>query len=64
MAAFRDLRDFIDRLVREFGKDEVRVVDGEDWNLEIGCLTELMAQGPALLFDIAKRVRQCTQGEK
>ena len=39
--------------MREFGKDEVRAVDGEDWNLEIGCLTELMAkkEGPALLFD-------------
>ena len=53
MAAFRDLRDYMDRLVREFGEDEVRVVDGAHWNLEIGCLTELMAEkeGPAPLFD-------------
>lgn len=53
MAAFRDLRDFMDRLVREFGEEELRVVDGAHWNLEIGCLTEMMAEkeGPALLFD-------------
>ena len=53
MAAFRDLRDFIDRLKLELGEDQIRVVDGANWNLEIGCLTELMAEkeGPALLFD-------------
>ena len=53
MAAFRDLRDFMDRLMREFGEYEVRGVDGAHWNLEIGCLTEMMAEkeGPALLFD-------------
>ena len=53
MAAFRDLRDFIGRLALELGEDQVRVVDGANWNLEISCLTELMAEkeGPALLFD-------------
>ena len=53
MTAFRDLRDFIDRVVLELGQDQIRVVDGADWNLEIGCLTELMAEkeGPGLLFD-------------
>ena len=53
MAAFRDLRDFIDRLKLELGEDQIRVVDGANWNLEIGCLTELMAEkeGPAPLFD-------------
>ena len=53
MAAFRDLRDFMDRLVRELGEDQVKVVDGANWNLEISCITELMAEkeGPALLFD-------------
>ncbi|MGH7905539.1 MAG: UbiD family decarboxylase [Candidatus Binataceae bacterium] len=53
MTAFRDLRDYIERLVRELGEGEVRTVDGADWNLEIGCITELMAEkeGPALLFD-------------
>jgi len=53
VAAFRDLRDFIDRLLREFGKDEVRAIDGAHWNLEMGCLSELVAEkeGPALLFD-------------
>lgn len=52
MPAFRDLRDFIDR-IGQLGNDEIRTVDGADWNLEIGCITELMAEkeGPALLFD-------------
>ena len=56
VAAFRDLRDFIDRLLREFGKDEVRAIDGAHWNLEMGCLSELVAEkeGPALLFDTVK----------
>ncbi len=45
-----DLRDFI-RAVDQFG--ELRVIEGADWNLEIGAITELMAErrGPALLFD-------------
>ena len=32
---------------------ELKQIDGADWNLEIGCLTELMAEqeGPLLLFD-------------
>src|ERR1039458_5024441 len=53
MTAFRDLRDFIDHLVRDLGEEELRVVDGANWDLEIGCLTEMMAEkeGPALLFD-------------
>jgi UbiD family decarboxylase len=47
---FSDLRAFIDAV----GKiDELKKVDGAHWDLEIGCLTELMAEqdGPLLLFD-------------
>ncbi|MBF6568814.1 MAG: UbiD family decarboxylase [Candidatus Binataceae bacterium] len=53
MTAFHDLRDYIERLVGELGEGEVRIVEGANWDLEIGCLTELMAEreGPALLFD-------------
>ena len=48
--AFADLRSFIDGAARI---GELRIVDGAHWNLEIGCLTELMAEqdGPLLLFD-------------
>ena len=47
---FSDLRSFIDG-VQRIG--ELKIVDGAHWNLEIGCLTELMAEqeGPLLLFD-------------
>jgi UbiD family decarboxylase len=50
MMAFPDLRSFIDGAQRI---GELKVVDGADWNLEIGCITELMAEqeGPLLLFD-------------
>jgi UbiD family decarboxylase len=48
--AFSDLRQFIDAATLI---GETRVIDGAHWNLEIGCLTELMAEqdGPLLLFD-------------
>ncbi|HEX6768227.1 MAG TPA: UbiD family decarboxylase, partial [Candidatus Binatia bacterium] len=47
---FSDLRTFIDGAARI---GELKQIDGADWNLEIGCLTELMAEqdGPLLLFD-------------
>jgi UbiD family decarboxylase len=47
---FPDLRSFIDG-AGSIG--EARTISGADWNLEIGCLTELMAEkeGPLLLFD-------------
>ncbi|MGZ8445501.1 MAG: UbiD family decarboxylase, partial [Candidatus Binatia bacterium] len=47
---FNDLRTFIDGAARI---GELKQIDGADWNLEIGCLTELMAEqeGPLLLFD-------------
>ncbi|MCX4725636.1 UbiD family decarboxylase [Streptomyces sp. NPDC090052] len=53
MTAIRDLRQYIDHLTDTLGEDEVRVVDGAHWDLEIGCITELLAEaeGPALLFD-------------
>jgi UbiD family decarboxylase len=48
--AFSDLRAFI-AAANALG--EVKAIDGAHWNLEIGCLTELMAErdGPLLLFD-------------
>ena len=48
--AFADLRAFIDGAARI---GEVKNIDGAHWNLEIGCLTELMAEqeGPLLVFD-------------
>jgi UbiD family decarboxylase len=48
-----DLRDFIEQL-KQIG--ELREIEGADWNLEIGGITELMTarQGPALLFDNIK----------
>jgi len=48
--AFRDLREFID-VVQAGG--ELRLIKGAHWDLEIGCITELMAEreAPLLLFD-------------
>jgi UbiD family decarboxylase len=53
MTAFRDLRDYIDRLATEIGPHAVQTIDGAHWDLEIGCIAELSATkvGPALLFD-------------
>ncbi len=52
---YNDLRDFIE-LCNEHA--EVREVDGADWNLEIGALTEataeLIPEPPMLLFDQIK----------
>ena len=50
---FRDLREFIAALEEI---DELRSVQGADWNLEIGTLDELNYErlGPALLFDEIK----------
>ncbi|HLC25170.1 MAG TPA: UbiD family decarboxylase [bacterium] len=52
--AFTDLRDFIEK-AKAIG--ELRVVEGADWNLEIGVLTELACHHesrPAILFDKIK----------
>ena len=48
--AFSDLRAFVEAATTI---GETKVIRGADWNLEIGCLTELMAEqeGPLLLFD-------------
>ena len=48
--AFPDLRTFIDAAA---AIGEARTIENAHWNLEIGCLTELMAEqdGPLLLFD-------------
>src|SRR5690349_18200983 len=53
MTAFRDLRHYIENLTEALGEDEVRRVEGAHWDLEIGAITELLAEreGPALLFD-------------
>ncbi|MCC6887211.1 MAG: UbiD family decarboxylase [Hyphomicrobiales bacterium] len=48
---FNDLREFIDRCQE---MNDVQVVEGADWNLELGLITELYAKdenAPALLFD-------------
>ena len=51
--AIRDLREFMAALEP---MDEIRTVDGADWDLEIGAITELNfeREGPALLFDHIK----------
>ncbi len=54
MAAFDDLREFIDK-VREL--DDCKVVEGADWDLEIGQICEWQANvpdSPLLLFDNIK----------
>ncbi|MFD4531743.1 UbiD family decarboxylase [Kitasatospora sp. NPDC058397] len=53
MSAFRDLRHYIDHLTEALGKDEVLQIDGADRDLDIGGITELLAEreGPALMFD-------------
>ncbi|MFI9039014.1 UbiD family decarboxylase [Streptomyces sp. NPDC053726] len=53
MSAFRDLRHYIDHMTETLGKDEVLRIDGADRDLDIGGITELMAEkeGPALMFD-------------
>lgn len=48
--AFRDLREFVDA-AEALG--EVKRLEGAHWDLEIGCITEMVAEqeGPLLLFD-------------
>ena len=51
---YTDLRDWIQK-VDELG--ELRRVDGADWNLEMGAITEVYARNepyPAILFDKIK----------
>lgn len=50
---FNDLREYIKK-VEEIG--ELKVIEGADWNLEIGAITEWMAKPdtPLLLFDKIK----------
>ncbi|HEY3116786.1 MAG TPA: UbiD family decarboxylase [Chloroflexota bacterium] len=47
------LRDLIDEFDRQ---EEIRRIDGVDWNLELGAITEMLAlrDGPSLLFDHIK----------
>jgi len=51
--SYKDLREFLEKL-DQLG--ELRTVEGADWNLELGAITELIAKnhGPALLFDKIK----------
>ena len=48
--SFSGLRDFIEVLERQ---NELKHISGANWELEIGCITELVAerQGPSLIFD-------------
>jgi len=52
---FGDLREFIQAVA---ARGELKVVNGADWNLEIGAISDLMAQAgdnkPLLLFDNIK----------
>lgn len=58
MEEARDLRSFIGFLE---SMGEIKKIEGADWNLEIGGLTELFSEmrGPALLFD---RIKDYPQG--
>ena len=58
MIPYSTLREFID-IVKE--KDEVRIFNGVDWNLELACVNELVAEqkGPLMLFD---NVGECAPG--
>ena len=51
----KDLRDFLEKAKAE---GEVQEIEGADWNLELGTITELVAEkennGPALIFDKIK----------
>jgi len=48
-----DIRSLIEKLDKV---GQLRRIDGADWNLEIGTITEIVAQrkGPTLLFDEIK----------
>ena len=50
---YRDLREYLTALEKH---QELRTIQGADWNLEIGTITELNyeRQGPAFLFDSIK----------
>lgn len=47
MNAFRDLRHYIDHMTETLGEDEVLRIDGADRDLDIGGITELMAERKA-----------------
>jgi len=49
----QDLREFLNIIE---SRGDLKVVEGADWNLEIGTINEMMAErkGPALLFDKIK----------
>ena len=52
--SFEDLRQYL-QLVEKMG--ELKIVDGADWNLEVGAITEIAAgkrEPPAILFDNIK----------
>jgi len=56
MVSYRDLRDFLAQ-VESFG--ELKKIDGMDWNVEMGAITEILyrkkaEKSPALLFDRIK----------
>lgn len=54
MSNFRDIRDFIDQLE---GAGDVKVLEGADWNEEIGLITEwqsALKDHPLLVFDAIK----------
>jgi len=48
---YNDMRDYIQLLEKN---NYLKKVDGADWNLEIGCLCEMMAEKKAPLFYLIK----------
>ena len=60
--AYKDVREWIQK-VDEMG--ELKVVEGADWQLEIGALSVLASKhrenSPALLFDVSKTIRRDTE---
>ena len=56
---FKDLREFIDTATR-FG--EVKSVQGADWDLEIGAITEAAASSPACPLLVFDNIKGCKPG--
>ena len=59
--SYKDVREWIQQ-VQAMG--ELKVIEGADWNLEIGALSVLASKhkenSPALLFDCSKTTRRVT----
>ncbi len=60
--SYKDVREWINK-VGEMG--ELKIVEGADWNLEIGALSVLASKhkenSPALLFDRIKAIQRAIE---